>query len=199
MQVIVAVRQCLTDFIVGLVGQPQSQPVIFYPLAPVLVQCLFACCPVTLAAINLQLFVYAEVKILVQKTLCCRRALGHALAVNVENFEGRPGVVTTQMIIQGGAIAIEIVDVGLQQIGARRVQRIQILGKDLRGEIVINIGGLVVMATDIASGQTADLSLLFSRREQAGGGCAILDIGRDGKRCQHSDNACQQNHQHAMA
>ncbi len=103
------------------------------------------------------------------------------------------------MIIQSGTIAIEIVDVRLQQIGAGRIQRIQILGKYLRGKIIINVGRLVVMAANIASGQPADLSLLFSRREQAGGSSSIFDIGRHGKRCQHAGNACQQNHQHTLA
>ena len=145
-QPLVALAQYFATVGPALAGEHQGQGVVLDALAPQVVQVLLALEPRRLAAVVGERLVGREVGLRVQHV----QRIGHrrtiALLEALEDREGRFDRAGAHRLGELRAVTFELVDIRFQEIAAATVERLQVVIKDLRGELFVGHELAVVRA-----------------------------------------------------
>jgi len=146
--VFVAFHQQRFGVIGFLVGNQQAYIAVLYALAPQIVQFLVGTQPLLCIRINDHGLIGGQVKgfWFFQQGNVLLKALEHSLLVILENNECRGKITLLHQIIKTRIpLAVVFVDMGLQQIDARRVEGVEIVGEEIPRQRVVHRNGAVVL------------------------------------------------------
>ena len=121
-----------------LVGQFESQYVVFHPLAPDLVQLGLGLCPGFLGAVELVVLLDGEVRLRLELRKRKAEALTDSRLVDAEHLVHGVQRLAANDVVELVAIALEKLDIAVQQIHAIAVQRLDIAVHDARRQFVVN-------------------------------------------------------------
>ena len=88
-------------------------------------------------ALHVQRFVHIEPEVLLKQSLNSGSPLRQAAQVDVENIVGRLQITLFQSIVQGSAVLVETSDVAGQEVGAAKVEIVEIGSQDQRGQPIV--------------------------------------------------------------
>ena len=187
---VVALVEDLHDRAVVLAGQLEPQPVVLDALAPEVERIGLGRGPGLVLAVDRHRFVALEIETLVQHAAGMGPPLGRAALVQVEDLEGHAQVLGEDRVVEQGAVDLQAIDVGLQEVELLGVERLQVLVEGLARQRVVERDGLVVVARQQFRRQVGRLGLADLRLEQQRG--SRLRIGRShlgcSRQCQDQPN-----------
>ena len=124
-----SLHQQFMDFVYFLVGHLQIQDCVLDSLPPELIQFSFCRGPGCIFTINQQCLCLSEIKLIdavLQHRNHFLEAIDHPDVISIKNIECRIEVATPQSVVHNEPILLELVDILLQKIAARRVEICQV-------------------------------------------------------------------------
>ena len=144
--VVVALFQRFANRLFVFASQLQAQPIILDTLAPKVLDSALGLSPRLFGSLVGVTFTLAEVKTLAKQSACVDQPFLQPPLVKVEHGKRCRQISPDDGVIQLGANAGKLVDVGLQKIHFFRIQRLQKPVKHLLGHGVIQRHGFVMEA-----------------------------------------------------
>ena len=162
---LVALGQHVAGFFPGLVGEHQRDRVVLDALAPQLVELLAVLRPGRLAPVELETLVEREIGFLLQHGERVLHPLAAAQLEAVEDREGRLQPSAADRVVQLIAVALELGDVGGEEIAPRPVQRLEVAVEHQRGDGIVDRRLAVVRALEHAAHEPGDPRVAIGGRE----------------------------------